>query len=1439
MTGPVLLEGLPVWVNDANHAWQTLRIARSIPLSRLEWLWVSRGASLKDTSTSARAVFEVSCDATEIPEPTSEAFAWFSNPYVYALVTTLSELSSQKEDSFARIRRFVGDCKRNSYEYMIILAANDDECTEYRRVVDKLKGELNATARGRERLVVVPPASIREEQRPITHLHHSPAHQDLLIRLRECIREGAEARVQAYENEVSRSYLNRSSASWSFMKFFALKEGMAFVFVQLGRRDIAVRFYDELQATMTEREELGRGTFCDQQAADAALGVSNPEAKDYRSLLLEHTITEIDMRTYLFARQISLMLIDRKYSEVAERGLKFITTLARRCAEESVDEGKSVSGVFRDTWVFCTARALAAVLTPAIPSPSEADAALSVQLSTSKERHTARLIAGFHVHAMKAFMGLAHVTLPGCLAPDDPEDVRDKSSFAAEARATSNERLRNALATPKNAEVLHSEIANAAASLYEMGGRARGAAALDGDAGVVRIRNGSFSEAETLLSAQCSRYINDNGWDELHKRQRLQLSRAEKELDRVQEYLISCLTMLYMSRRSRKVWMRNALADAEEDARRTKEDAAYWASEAALASMRLPRIMKYKADRLFQISVKPNDRPWLEGNPGTATVTIKSDIPTTLAVESVVVECLHPETATSVRARPALQHREEAGMITTFSESSAAAGSRSENTNSLTSYTSSSANTELGEEPGVVIFQSATPVAVKTGRNDILVRVGEIPYAGRYNVSVVALFLGNLKLIQTAGKIPTKPVVTVKGPGSGRLLSPSKSSSFPDVNKGDLRFPLFFSSPRDPSASMKIGENSLYLAPDTTQFVRFEITAGQFGIAKGASIACTLLSSSRTPFAAASKFVSFVDASSLRHYEQDSGPVILSFKGDNTSSDNYSIFATEITLREDLGAGETLSARVALRLYPDCLHFRDRHADTDTDRKTCLLRLHLSCQEKDSACSRKFVCVAEKKLLFSPPLDVSARIELSANWGEGDVSRDVGLDGTHLGDGGTLICAVRRKTSLNHPVTIKNAELATPSWLQMRPDETPVHVELLPYSLDHGSLFTFSFDVLTRDEPVEEPYYDIEHEGTHNTLFEKNTPERRLSRAIANSSRMDESQDDISPLSVEKRYGSRLNKANTTTGASWQHRPVVEGASVDTSEVISRRYTSEQDKEEHSTVGNSEAMEVNETLTDVPRETAAGDQDESSLSKEAEEVVDLSARGDEGLQMLGGFDSPPPTPMNNDEIALFRVEVCIEGMEFPLSTSIERKICMSAFRKEQRRYRIERTITKAGEAGKLMELQFAVRVTSSEGSDHQSPTGEYPETAEAGSLQYEVDADPTIWLVVGRRRGKLNMIEGLTAVGTARVVPIVCGRQRVPSIRLFTADGRGLALSRYDNVNEYMQVVITPCRTVVSSCSARHALIVDDTELSSEQGGRTLGKNKMPEVIASDSFFGS
>lgn len=1390
-------EGLPIWVCDFYQIWPTLRIATSIPLGRLEWQWLLNGHLVRDSSTAARACFQVS-KLSSMPQPFKESHAWYLNPYLHIFVTALRLLDKPPaNEAWKVLRTFIETCRDRQHEYLVICAASDEELEKFKRIYERLRAEVNLVSRSRERVVAVSPAKIKEEQRPISHLHHSAVHRDLLLRLRESVRDSVQDRLRAYNDEVSRSNSSGNAPAWNYAQFFALKEGMAFVFTHLGRRDISVKHYEILYDMLIEQGAQLDSKFCDLPPAEVALGVANPDFRDYRSMLLEGTITEIDLHTYLFARQMVLLVVDRKYTYIAEKGVKLISDVTNRCSEQMAMSDSSITQVFKDIWVFVASRIISTTLAPAVPSPSEGGQDLSAQLGTLRERHTVRLVAGFHVHALKSLQGLANIVLPGCLAPEQPR-LPNRGALVEEAMSSANEKLKTALSSRKSAEVFHSEIANAAASLYEMGSRARGAAALDGDAGRVQLRNGSFTEAEALLSAQCARFVTDQGWDVLHRRQRHNLAETEKELGCIQEYLVSCLTMLYMGRTSRLLDPLSMVSEA--DLAKMRTEATFWVSETVKTAADLPRMMRYKAERLFQVLVLPNDTLWEDGSSATATVRIKSDILASFKVDYVSLECKCSD-APSPR-KSALHRRDE--------PASSAGSLRSVATSPPDSLPTSPVSPPNSESSDTVTLTSRRGIVIENGTNDIVVHAVEIPHFGRYRVNVVSMFLGKLKFVYTASKSAVNLIaVTQKGDAK---VSPALSSTSPliDFAMFQAQVPFFFAAERPRSASIEFEENySLYLVSMARQHIFFKIVAGKRGIAQGGSLTCRLLACDKSHIKGLNRFVQFGENSA--DIPEEGKGTLLALRRMSGNEDDDLFDAGNVVLNQELSGGQEMTSGVVLDLLRYVDQVMEKNTDAGVESRKCVLRFELSWCEKDGNSQRRFSSQRDMTLHFISPIDVSARVELNSEWGHENVSRAVGLDGTPLGDGGTLLCSIFNQTKPKETLKIRAVTLKTPEWLELRPDEEPPHVSLLPHELRAEGLLTCIFDVFVREGTEDQNYEPCLKEDDESV--EKDAAKRRLPRITGNY------KEDIAGSQGEGNVGNDVQEGqNDVIVPSPAEKPrplqfLMDLEASDTMEPLSERSA--------------------KTIEDISL------QKDDVGEREAKDVVDLSS----GDDVFAGNVSSSRTNNIIDErdgrqglsmIATLSIDLEIEGVVG--WTSVDRKVCMSSLRAVERRYGIERMMKRVGEIGKIMELNFRVWEM---GCCNMEENAE----GEAKILQYEVDVDPSVWVVVGRQRGKVDVVGGSRedggGAGRVEVMAIASGRHAVPCIRLFEADGRGVASSRHENIHEYMQVVIVPCRTVVSACVGGEGfgvdLDIDEADDDGDDNGHAPGN--MPVVIESDSFF--
>lgn len=1390
------LEGLPVRVVDAFNLWPNLCIAHSIPLGRLDWVWNNRGNSNKESSLTSKAVFSI-LDPPDLTEPalSTQAYDWFRRAYVHILLVPLDELDSHKDSpAWQYIRKFVEGSREKRFEYIVAVVADEAGVRQHRKLLERLRADVNITRR--ERVVTLPSQAPAIDQKPIAHLYHSQPHQDLLIRLRECTRDAVEVRVQQYESELERLYPMRASPDWSFCYFFAVKESMGFVFCQLGRRDVALRLLDELHSFMVEYDEKeGTRKFCTELPCDAAANATNVKGKDYRKLFADNSITEMEMRTYLFARQTEIMLPDRKFSDIAERGLKLITAVSRRCVEEAAKNNTRTFACFRDAWVFTAARILASTLSPAIPSSVPDSNSMSSQLATPKERHTARLIAGFHVHALKSFQGLARILLPGTMSflKEGEDTISDEDR--KELLDSFNMELRDALSSPNNAEILYAEIANAAASLYEMGGRSRGAAALDGDAGVIRLRNGSLEEAEKLLSAQCSRFADDHSWDDLHQRKRKELARAEKRLDKVQEYLVSCLTMLFMTRSVRRIIIGSSQSSLRQQG--DKERAEKWAQEAYETASKLPRVMKYKAEKLLTVSVRPNPENWSEGDAANAVVLVHSDVPAELQVDSLFVELKSFSTSPSDKKHPLVnQDKPETPSVTSTPMSSGLARTKT-----------------------LTLKSKGEKILVCTGENEFPVFSSEVPWPGRYSVNLVALFIGNLKLVQVASKPDSYPMVSIKGAISSKeaLSKVANASQQPDVGKAQVRFPTFFAKPRAVPASVHISQNSpLYLVQGPIQTVTVTVKSEIHGIAKGAklSIELSFVSGPADDEKDAPKLdkdnsiIEVMDVWETKSKEHYGAEPNMAVPFQCKSTDEGTI---EVTVNRDISEGSSISTRLSVLIPKSACSTKSKNFERE-----CIMSAHVHGRELSSSARREFTCLTSSSISLLNPLTLEASIELSGKSSEAHAPHV--LDDSMLSDGGTLYCSIRSKVE-GRAITLKNAYLDLPRWLQLRKGEQDPHDDLLPCEIYECGRFIFAFDLFVCATPSSH--------GFGSSLS-------NITKSMSHIRRVRRSKDcqELFDLDESTEQESIAAQDLIANGSN----PVLDPSASADLEMAVRINSSH-------IIENMEGITEDVEMTNDDDEMAISEQESHGPEQSSPKSPDIPEIGDV-VDLSGGVNGntdkvkngQSPISSDEDSYATLRIEFSIEGLEG--IARLERLVSVNSFRPQRYIYRIERVYPESVSAGKAVELMFSISMMK----NSRLFDGEIDQTQE---LMYNIEAESQNWIISGRQRGRFTLSSGSCEDVRIMALPLTSGRVRIPTVQLYNNNGRPLPETCFDNLNKCVQALVLPSSHVTSVCiqtkgdAAESLLRLASVASGTHDVKARATKAHMPEVVTFETFFES
>lgn len=172
-------------------------------------------------------------------------------------------------------------------------------------------------------------------------LEHDRAWADVIVKFKQLILRSFDLRVGQYEDDIREKDSQRSLPGWNFCTFFILKEGLARGFESVGLVEDALLGYDELSIGLDTviREQATEGSaaqsgvmrnFTEElyEQASSLLNFSptgqgnqneqqphfhdetpiNANKKDYRGQILSNNISVFDFRTYIFARQMSLLL---------------------------------------------------------------------------------------------------------------------------------------------------------------------------------------------------------------------------------------------------------------------------------------------------------------------------------------------------------------------------------------------------------------------------------------------------------------------------------------------------------------------------------------------------------------------------------------------------------------------------------------------------------------------------------------------------------------------------------------------------------------------------------------------------------------------------------------------------------------------------------------------------------------------------------------------------------------------------------------------------------------------------------------------------------------------------------------------------------------------------------------------------------------------------
>ncbi|XP_032889373.1 trafficking protein particle complex subunit 10 [Amblyraja radiata] len=339
-----------------------------------------------------------------------------------------------------------------------------------------------------------------------------------------------------FEDDMRTMREKRTEAGWSFSAYFMVQEELAFVFEMLQQYEDALVQYDELDALFTQYiVNYGAGdganwltSFCQPVRSWNGLVLRKPIDMDKRELIQRNQATLLDLRSYLFSRQCTLLVLLQRPWEVAQRALQ----LLHNCVQELKLLEVSVPVGALDCWVFLSC----------LEVLQRIEGCCERAVLDSNCGHT----VGLWAYATEKLKSLGNqcglVTEGGPDSEDLNRTVDVLAGLGTERSETANspqspyKTLNEALSSVEAFEKHYLELSYMAMEMYKTIGRVRSAQLLGKELADFYMRKGEPEKAESYLQEALRTYLSE-GWALLIAHTRKQLAECQKRLQQTQNYL--------------------------------------------------------------------------------------------------------------------------------------------------------------------------------------------------------------------------------------------------------------------------------------------------------------------------------------------------------------------------------------------------------------------------------------------------------------------------------------------------------------------------------------------------------------------------------------------------------------------------------------------------------------------------------------------------------------------------------------------------------------------------------------------------------------------------------------------------------------------------------------------------------------------------------------
>ncbi|XP_058041500.1 trafficking protein particle complex subunit 10 isoform X1 [Ahaetulla prasina] len=357
-----------------------------------------------------------------------------------------------------------------------------------------------------------------------------------LTKLRTLLLMSFTKNLGKFEDDMRTLREKRTEPEWSFCDYFMVQEELAFVFEMLQQFEDALVQYDELDALFSQYVvNFGAGDganwltfFCQPVRSWNGLVLRKPIDMEKRELIQNQEATLLDLRSYLFSRQCTLLIFLQRPWEVSQRALE----LLHNCVQELKLLEVSVPPGALDCWVFLSC----------LEVLQRIEGCCDRSQIDSNVSHT----VGLWSYATEKLKSLGYlcglVSEKGPNSEDLNRTVDLLAGLGAERPETANtaqspyKKLKEALSSVEAFEKHYLDLSHATIEMYKNIGRNRSAKLVGKDLAEFYMKKKSPQKAEVYLQGALKTYLAE-GWTLLITHTRKQLAECQKHLGQTENYL--------------------------------------------------------------------------------------------------------------------------------------------------------------------------------------------------------------------------------------------------------------------------------------------------------------------------------------------------------------------------------------------------------------------------------------------------------------------------------------------------------------------------------------------------------------------------------------------------------------------------------------------------------------------------------------------------------------------------------------------------------------------------------------------------------------------------------------------------------------------------------------------------------------------------------------